>query len=160
MEQFISYAKKMNDAIMETDSTSILRNTKLIDKQLLTYFLYRIFCKNLDIFRNNTSKEKCNKILRGLKIPTNFDKCTPLSNKMPNDIKVINSIFNELIKLFEDLSKKQSSTGLLGDKKKIDYMIEYFETQGDMIDFKEKLILLSTLVPELGKMKVKSEENL
>ena len=39
-------------------------------------------------------------------------------------------------------------------------MIEYFETQGDMIDFKEKLILLSTLVPELGKMKVKSEENL
>ena len=88
MEQFISYAKKMNDAIMETDSTSILRNTKLIDKQLLTYFLYRIFCKNLDIFRNNTSKEKCNKILRGLKIPTNFDKCIHLVIKCLMTLKL------------------------------------------------------------------------
>ena len=160
MDQFIANLKKFNQTISETKGESTIRNTRLVDKQLFTYYVYRIFCKNIDIFKSNTSDEECNKVLRALKIPINFKKCTPLTSKMTNDIGVVNSIFEQLLNLFEKLSEKQKTVGLLGDKKKIDYMIEFIETQFDIGVIRQNLVLLSSLVPELGKMKTKSLENL
>ena len=95
-----------------------------------------------------------------LKIPIKVKKCVPLSSKMTNDISVINTIFEKLLELFNELSDTQNKTGLLGNKQKIEYMNEFIEVQNDLEELKQNLILLSTLVPELGKMKTKSEMNL
>lgn len=159
MDVFIKNVKEINDDINKLESDYIV-NTKLVNKQILIYYLYRIFCKFINIIKLNVSDSKVNEILRVLKIPTNFEKCVPLVNKLPNDIDNINLLVNQLIDVFTEMTTNMSNLNAQGEKIRLKYLNELMDSKFDKIKIKEDLVLLSSLVPELSILESKPSERM
>ena len=154
MESFIKNIELINNYLNKIQENYII-DSKVINKQLLVYYLYRIFCKFIELFKINTDIKKVNKILRLLKITTDFKKCAPLVNKIPTNIKELNVLYRQLINIFKDINKNMKNLNSLGDKNLLIYFKELIDLKSDKEKVKEDLIVLSTLVPELGKLERK-----
>ena len=154
MDSFIKNIELINDDLNKIQENYII-DSKVINKQLLVYYLYRIFCKFIELFKINTDIKKVNKILRLLKITTDFKKCAPLVNKIPTNIKELNVLYRQLINIFKDINQNMKNLNSLGDKNLLIYFKELIDLKSDKEKVKEDLIVLSTLVPELGKLERK-----
>lgn len=158
MDNFVSNIKKINEEI-NTLSEIYLINIKVANKQILVYYLYRIMCKYLNLFKLNSDESKIGEIFRILKIPLDYTQCVPLVNKLPNTEKNINLLVNKLIDIYEIMASKSSNLNQQGEKDKVKFFNELIESKMDIVKIKEELVLLSSLVPGLGILEPKPSEN-
>ena len=159
MDTFISSVESINTDIEALKETYIVKN-KVANKQLLVYYLYRIFCKNISLFRLNTNESNVNNILKLLKIKSDFNKCAPLVNRLPNDSEKLNLVYVKLVEIFREISANMSSLNSQDNPKHADYFRDFFTVGTSKGDIKKKLVLLGSLVPELSKLKHKPSDKL
>ena len=93
------------------EGAKTLIDVKLISKQYLAYYLYRIVCKYIKVFEQSVSSKNLSDIFLLLKIPSIADKslCYPMAGKMTNDEKILDVIILSFIEVF-DLTFKYIAT--------------------------------------------------
>ena len=79
--------------------------TSILSKQYLTYYLYRILTKFINLILLSIPVKKIRKLLSLLRIPKEHDytKNYPLVGKMPNDDKLLNLIILTILEIFTNV---------------------------------------------------------
>ena len=159
MDSFIQNIEAINNDINKIQESYIV-DTKIVNKQMLVYYLYRIFCKYMELFKLNTDIKSVNKILRLLKIPIDFKKCAPLVNRLPATIKDLDLLYRALINIYKEISQNMSNLNSQGNREQLVYFKELIKLKSSKEKIKEDLVLLSTLVPELSSLDKKPSQKL
>ena len=128
-------------------------NSELTHKQLLVYYLYRIFCKFNKVISLNTNKSYINDIFSLLEIPQDmYNKCYPLCGKLPNKIEKLNEVLNKSIELMRLFTTNFTTLSKIGNTKDIMKIKDFIQSKNTKKQIQEDLILLSMLLPKLSKI--------
>ena len=105
MEDFINNIYNINDLINNDKSKSLV-NTKIISKQYLAYYIYRIVTKYISLIEAGTSVDDINFFMSLLRIPTEHNRLLsyPMAGKMTNDPDVLDMIILGGIDMFEKVN--------------------------------------------------------
>jgi len=159
MDTFISSVEDINGEIEKLGDSYIIKN-KVANKQLLVYYLYRIFCKYIDLFRLNAVETNVESILKLLKIQPSFNKCAPLVNRLPNNSKSLNVVYVKLVEIFKEIGVNIANLNTQDNPKQADYFRDFLALHTSKEEIKKKLVILGSLVPELSKLKHKPSDKL
>lgn len=159
MNNFINSIENINEDI-EKLKESYTYNNKVRNKQLLVYYLYRIMCKYYDIFALNSNPEIMNKVIIGLNLPAKFYKCAPLCSNITSDLKKINLLLKNMIELYLNVNESMESNNVKGNPTNINLLKQLIEYKQTKKTIKEDLILLSVLIPSLGKTQNKPTDEI
>ena len=108
MEEFKKNIFNIYDLINNENEKSIsLINTKIISKQYLSYYIYRIITKYIILVEISTSSEDVNFFMSLLRIPTehNRELNYPMAGKMTNETEETNFFFLHSEKHFNLINK-------------------------------------------------------
>ena len=105
MEDFINNIYNINDLI-NNDKESSLVNTKIISKQYLAYYIYRIVTKYISLIEAGTSADDINFFMSLLRIPNEHNRLLnyPMAGKMTNDPDVLDMLILGGIDMFEKVN--------------------------------------------------------
>ena len=105
MEDFINNIYNINDLI-NNDKESSLVNTKIISKQYLAYYIYRIVTKYMSLIEAGTSIDDINFFMSLLRIPKEHDRLKnyPMAGKMTKDPEILDMIILGGIDMFEKVN--------------------------------------------------------
>ena len=94
MEEFNNNLYSIFETLNNLDTTKGFINNKLLSKQYLAYYIYRIITKNYDMITAAISNKDMNDFYKYLRIPEMHDKSLayPLVGKMQNDEEVLDLI--------------------------------------------------------------------
>lgn len=158
MDIFINHIntiKKEIDALKET----YIVNHQMKNKQILVYYLYRILCKHYSTFELFTPSDSILDIKKILKIPPQIKNCVPLCQKIPNDLKVLDKLFVNIMNLFTAVNNNIQDKKDLIQKDNVEFLYEFCLEKKEKEDIKMDLVLLSSLLPKLGKIGSKPFRN-
>ena len=158
MEKFISDIESIHDEFSKIESSQFsIIDSKLINNQVLVYYLYRIFCKFSDVFRLNVGDSQTDKIFTKLGITPKHNKCVPLVNRLTKNIEELESIYQLLIEIFKNLNQNLNISKLnkQGNEEQIDYLTSLINSKSNKITIKENLVMLTQLIPDLSKTDIK-----
>ena len=119
------------------------------------YYLYRILCRHYASFEIFVPSENILEIKKILGIPDKIKNCVPLCQKIPNDIKVLDLLFNKIINFFIILNNNIQENKDLIKKDNIEFLYSFCLEKKKKEDIKMDLVLLSSLLPKLGKISSK-----
>ncbi len=105
---FIEDIYKIFDTINMNNDVKSYIDIKIISKQYLAYYLYRIFCKYTNLFENTIPSSEINNLLKILRIPDENKKentCYPLARRMTNDEKFLDLIILTILDMMNKLGK-------------------------------------------------------
>jgi hypothetical protein len=107
MEKFIEDITNIYDLIKGNNNTKSIINIPVLSKQYLAYYLYRIFTKYYQYFKNALSNKEIIQILGYLHIPKQHSnyKPYPLAGKMTNNEDILDLIILKFIDMFNNLDK-------------------------------------------------------
>lgn len=138
---------------IDTVKEDYIINSELKHKQLLVYYLYRIFCKFNKVISVNTNQSYINEIFTLLEIPQNmYDKCYPLCGKLPSKIENLNEVLNKSIELMKLFTTNFTTLSKKGNTKDIMKIKDFMQSKNTKKQILEDLILLSMLLPKLSKI--------
>ena len=105
MDIFVNDINAIYDALNNNKDSNNKKNiikTSVLSKQYLTYYLYRILTKFINLILLSIPVKKIRKLLSLLRIPKEHDytKNYPLVGKMPNDEKLLNLIILTILDIF------------------------------------------------------------
>ena len=105
MEDFINNIYNINDLI-NNDKESSLVNTKIISKQYLAYYIYRIVTKYMSLIEAGTSIDDITFFMSLLRIPKEHDRLQnyPMAGKMTKDPEILDMIILGGIDMFEKVN--------------------------------------------------------
>ena len=159
MDIFINHIntiKKEIDALKET----YIVNHQLKNKQILIYYLYRILCKHYSTFELFIPSENILEIKKILKLSPKMNKCIPLCQNVPNDLKVLDILFDNIMNLFTAVNNNIQENKDLIKKDNVEFLYEFCLEKKEKDDIKMDLVLLSSLLPKLGKISSKPFRNI
>jgi hypothetical protein len=109
MDNFINDVYGIFELINNTDTNAkTFIDTKLISKQYLTYYLYRIFCKYINLFENTIPASQISNLLKILRVPkenTGMGTAYPLAGKLTNDEKHLDMIILTILDMMTKVGK-------------------------------------------------------
>ena len=131
-----------------TEGAKTFIDVKLISKQYLAYYLYRIVCKHIRIFEQAVPSNNIADVFLLLKIPREANKslCYPMAGKMTNDEKMLDIIILSFIQMFEMTLKYISTIPNVRSFKNFLDLI----TSKDIKTIVQDLIDLQKLLPGLS----------
>ena len=105
MEEFKNNIYNIYDIINKQEIEKTLINTKILSKQYLAYYIYRIVTKYIDIIEAAASVADIDFFMKLLRIPTEHNKMLnyPLAGKMTNENDTLDMIILGGIDLFDKL---------------------------------------------------------
>lgn len=154
MDSFINNIKTIKDEIDKLKETYII-NHQLKNKQVLVYYLYRILCKHYSTFEIFVPYETILEIKTILGIPSQIKNCVPLCENIPNDIKVLDILFTKILNIFITMNNSIQENKDFIKKNNVVYLYNYCLEKKEKDKIKTDLVLLSTLLPKLGKLSSK-----
>lgn len=94
METFNDNLYSIFETLNNLDTSKGFINNKLLSKQYLAYYIYRIITKNYNLFISAISYKDMEEFFKYLRIPEMHDKTLPypLVGKMPNDNEILDLI--------------------------------------------------------------------
>jgi hypothetical protein len=152
METFVNNVYSVYELINSNNSTttqSTFLNTKIISKQYIAYYLYRIYCKYNKLFENIISGSELVNLQKILRIPSENARenmCYPLAGKMTNDEKFLDIIILTILDILNKLGKYITT---LPSTPQYEKFIEFLELKQLNIIVQD-LVDLQKLVPGLS----------
>jgi hypothetical protein len=151
MEEFKTNIYNIYNLINDDKNESSLVNTKIISKQYLAYYIYRIVTKYMYLVEQSSTVEDINFFFSLLRIPREHDRNLnyPLAGKLTNEIDILDMCILGGIQMFE---KVHNYLNKLDDKnKKIKYRTFYTFMEEKTISIIVKdLMDLQKLLPGLS----------
>ena len=105
MEEFKTNIYNIYNLINDDKHESSLVNTKIISKQYLAYYIYRIVTKYMYLVEQSSTSEDVNFFYSLLRIPTEHNRHLnyPISGKLTNEIEILDMIILGGIQMFEKI---------------------------------------------------------
>ena len=105
MEEFKTNIYNIYNLINDDKHESSLVNTKIISKQYLAYYIYRIVTKFMYLIEQSSTAEDVNFFFSLLRIPTEHNRHLnyPLAGKLTNEIEILDMIILGGIQMFEKI---------------------------------------------------------
>ena len=117
MTIFLQNIQGINDYFTSLEVSDELINSRIIHKQYLAYYLYRIICKYYGIIKQMTNVALIReKIFNVLNIPPEFEGCYALAGKMIRDEDKLELLLKNMTNLLEAYNNKK--TGLINENSK------------------------------------------
>lgn len=117
MDIFLQNVQGLYDYVQALDVSAELINSKIIHKQYIAYYLYRIICKYYNMISQITNTVLIReKIFAPLKIPRSSEGCYALVGRMIRDEDVLDVVIDNMMKLLAAFEKKK--TGLIDERNK------------------------------------------
>ena len=158
MDIFINHINTIKKEIDTLKETYIV-NHQMKNKQILVYYLYRILCKHYATFELFTSSASIIKIKELLNLPSKINNCVPLCQKIPNNLKVLDILFDKIMNLFTAVNNNIQENKDLIQKDNVEFLHGFCLEKKEKDDIKMDLVLLSSLLPKLGKISSKPFRN-
>ena len=158
MDLFINNVNTVKTEIDKLKETYVI-NHQMKNKQILIYYLYRILCRNYSTFELFVPSESILEIKTILGIPAKINNCVPLCQKIPNDLKVLDMLYIKIINLFTIVNNNIQENKELIDKDNIEFLYNFCKEKKKKDDIKSDLVLLTSLLPKLGKISSKPFRN-
>jgi hypothetical protein len=147
MDKFINDLNGIYELITNENSKSFI-NVKMISKQYLNYYIYRIISKYIMLTMNAVSNNELEKYFKLLRIPKEHNKLLtyPMGGKMTNDEELLDIIFYNGTDILNKIDKYLQSL------KNISEYQDFFEfiERKDLQFIIQDLIDLQKLVPGLS----------
>jgi hypothetical protein len=140
-----------------TDAKTFI-DTKLISKQYLTYYLYRIVCKYMNIFENVIPASQIKNLLKILRIPSENSRentCYPLAGKLTNEEKYLDLIILTILDMLTKIGKYITT---LPSNTAYQDFFEFFEQKSINVIVQD-LIDLQKLIPGLSVSAIRPDYN-
>jgi hypothetical protein len=105
---FIEDIYKIFETLNSNTDVKSYIDIKIISKQYLAYYLYRIFCKYINLFENTIPSSEISNLLKILRIPNENKRensCYPLARRMTNDGKYLDLIILSILDMLNKLGK-------------------------------------------------------
>ena len=114
MDIFLQNVQGIYDYVQGLDISAELINSKIIHKQYIAYYLYRIICKYYNLIAPITNTVLIReKIFEPLNIPKFHEGCYALVGRMIRDENVLDVVIDNMLKLLAAFEKKK--TGLIDE---------------------------------------------
>ena len=159
MEYFINNIKLIKKDIDSLKETYLI-NHQLKNKQILIYYLYRLLCRNYKCFELFVSQQEIIEIKTILNLPIPLNKCVPMCKNIPNDIKVLDILFTKILNCFIKVKESIKQNKDLKNKEEIVFLNDFCLEKNEKDLIKMDLVLLSGLLPKLGKINSKPFKNI
>ena len=103
MEEFKTNIFNIYNLINDDKNESNLVNTKIISKQYLAYYIYRIVTKYMYLVEQSSTTEDINFFFSLLRIPTEHNRRLnyPLAGKLTNELEILDMVILGGIQMFE-----------------------------------------------------------
>lgn len=140
-----------------TDEKTFI-DTQLISKQYLTYYLYRIVCKYMNIFENIIPASQIKNLLKILRIPSenaNENTCYPLAGKLTNEEKYLDLIILTILDMLTTIGKYITT---LPSNIAYQDFFEFFKQKSINVIVQD-LIDLQKLIPGLSVSAIRPDYN-
>lgn len=108
MDRFINDIYNIYDVVNNNVDAKSYVDIKVISKQYLAYYLYRIFCKYINHFENTIPSGEIYNLLKVLRVPDENKRentCYPLARRMTNDEKFLDLIILTILDMMNKLGK-------------------------------------------------------
>jgi hypothetical protein len=150
MDLFIQNIQGIYDYVQALDVSNELIDSKIIHKQYIAYYLYRIICKYYNIISSITNTVLIReKIFTPLKIPHNYEGCYALGGRMIRDEDTLDVVINNMIKLLKAFEKKK--TGLLDDSNQdVHDFNEFISSKNTVKSINNDIIALYKYLPGIS----------
>ena len=150
MKTFIDDINAIYDALntnKDSNNKKHIIKTSLLSKQYLTYYLYRILTKFINLILLSISAKQIRKLLSLLQIPKEHDytKNYPLVGRMTNDEKLLNLIILTILDIFTNVDIYINT---LPNKDNYDNLYKFLKSKSIEIILKD-LQDLYTLIPNI-----------
>ena len=105
MEEFKNNIYNIYDMINNQENETSLIKTKILSKQYLAYYIYRIITKYMTLIEESSSSADVDFLLTLLRIPKEHNRMLnyPMAGKMPNENDKLDMIILGGIDLFDKL---------------------------------------------------------
>jgi hypothetical protein len=105
MEEFKTNIFNIYNLINDDKHESTLVNTKIISKQYLAYYIYRIVTKYMYLIEQSSTAEDINFFFSLLRIPTEHNRRLnyPLAGKLTNELEILDMVILGGIQMFEKI---------------------------------------------------------
>ena len=149
MDLFTENVTSIYELINEDSNKKQFINLKMVSKQYLAYYLYRIISKFFNLFQTTASGEDIKELFEKLKIPEDFDPkmAYPLAGKMVNDEEILELIILIEINIF-NTTKDFLEANETYARKQANFI--RFVTQKDLNTIIRDLVDLQKLLPGLS----------
>ena len=152
MDQFIKNVYFILDIIKRPVSRKQIVEHKIIEKQYLTYYLYRILCKYEGMMKYVVSMKKIRDIYNILRIPpNNKNKCYPLAHKLTYNEKLLDLVILGILDIFKEVDDTLSTSISNQQYKNLNEFLAEKTLEEILLDIK----VLQRLFPNLGVTGVK-----
>jgi hypothetical protein len=148
MEEFAQNLFKINELINDNDETMSIIKVKMLSKQYLAYYIYRIITKYIKHIENGASYSDIVEFMTYLRIPVEHNNklSYPLVGKMTNDNELLDLI---ILRGIDMLTKTNKYLNSLSNTKSSQDMIDFFKEK-DLTTMLQDLIDLQKLIPGLS----------
>ena len=105
MEEFKTNIFNIYNLINDDKHESSLVNSKIISKQYLAYYIYRIITKYMYLVEHSSTIEDINFFFSLLRIPTEHNRRLnyPLAGKLTNELEILDMVILGGIQMFEKI---------------------------------------------------------
>ena len=149
MEIFTNDLYSIFELINNNDETKTFMNIKMISKQYLAYYIYRIITKYMLVVEMGVSNGDIREFLSYLRIPKEHNRNLnyPLAGKLTNDTKILDMIILRGIEMLNKTDKYIKS--LPSNITSYEDLYTFFK-QKELTVIIQDLIDLQTLIPGLS----------
>jgi len=152
MEEFKKNIFNIYDLINNENEKSIsLINTKIISKQYLSYYIYRIITKYIILVEISTSSEDVNFFMSLLRIPTehNRELNYPMAGKMTNETEMLDMIILGGIDMFDKVNNYLKTIDKKNKQNKYQEFYKFIKEK-DLTTIIKDIMDLQKLLPGLS----------
>ena len=153
MEKFKKNIYSIYNLINDEDNKKVasLINTKIVLKQYLAYYIYRIITKYIKIIEISTSSADINYIMKLLRIPEehNRELNYPMAGKLTNENDILDMIILGGIDMFEKVNNYLNTLDKKNKQKKYQEFFKFLKEKDLNVILKD-LMNLQKLIPGLS----------
>ena len=149
MDKFTNDLFSIFELINNNDETKTFMNIKIISKQYLAYYIYRIITKYITVVEMGNTTQDINDFMAYLRIPKEHNRLLsyPLAGKLSNDDKILDMI---ILKGIDMLKKTDKYIKSLPENIKSFDDLNIFLNQKELKIIIQDLIDLQMLLPGLS----------
>jgi len=159
MDVFVNSMYSVYELIGSNDTTTkTFLDTKVISKQYIAYYLYRIFCKYFQQFENIIPSSEIENLMKILRIPNENKRensCYPLAGKMTNDEKFLDII---ILTILDMLTKLGKYINTVPRSSQYDNFMEFIKLK-QLNVIVQDLVDLQKLVPRISVAAIRPDYN-
>ena len=151
MEKFRENIYSIYTLINDEKNKISFINTKIISKQFLAYYIYRIITKYITIIELSTSVADINFIMSLLRIPENHNRLLnyPMVGKMSNENEILDMIILGGLDMFEKVDNYLNTLDKKNKQSKYQEFYKFLKEKDLEVIIKD-IIDLQKLIPGLS----------